>query len=264
MKQTVKYDGEHAGTALAKQLFLYDKNKKERMWLISAHVDTEVNMQALEKHLKVKNGGLRGADEGRLSTHLGCVKGMVNYYAILNDTSKAVVMMIDKKLVEAPFASFHPMDCTASTAISSEGIMKIKDVTGRDDEQFVVFDFEELTGGAGASTPAPPKKEKSDKPKVEQGKKMTAEEKKENKQKQKDSRIQDANEKAVQYSKEANFSLWYQDVIKKSELIEYYDISGCYIFRPRSFYIWECIQAFLDKGFKSHGVQNAYFPLFIS
>ena len=103
-----------------------------------------------------------------------------------------------------------------------------------------MFDFEELTGGAGAaSTPAPPKKEKSNKPKVEQGKKMTAEEKKEFKQKQKDSRIQDANEKAVQYSKESNFSLWYQDVIKKSELIDYYDISGCYIFRPRSFYIWE-------------------------
>lgn len=44
--------------------------------------------------------------------------------------------------------------------------------------------------------------------------------------------------------------MWYQDVIKKSELIDYYDISGCYIFRPRSFYIWEQIQGFLDKRFK--------------
>ena len=104
------------------------------MWLVSAHVDTEVNLNALEKHLNVKNGGLKWADEGRLFTYLGCVKGMVNYYAILNDNTNAVVMMVDKKLIEAPFASFHPMDCTASTAISSEGIMKIKDVTGRDEK----------------------------------------------------------------------------------------------------------------------------------
>lgn len=53
-------------------------------------------------------------------------------------------------------------------------------------------------------------------------------------------------------------------MIKKSELIDYYDISGCYILKPRSFYIWERIQAFLDERFKSLGVENCYFPMFVS
>lgn len=49
-----------------------------------------------------------------------------------------------------------------------------------------------------------------------------------------------------------------------SEMIDYYDISGCYILRPWAFSIWETIQAFFDKNIKALGVQNAYFPLFVS
>ena len=40
----------------------------------------------------------------------------------------------------------------------------------------------------------------------------------------------------------------------KAELIDYYDISGCYILRPRSFYIWEMIQNFFDAEIKKLGV----------
>jgi len=47
-------------------------------------------------------------------------------------------------------------------------------------------------------------------------------------------------------------------------MIEYYDISGCYILRPWSYGIWENIQHFFDNHIKKLGVQNAYFPLFIS
>jgi len=43
-------------------------------------------------------------------------------------------------------------------------------------------------------------------------------------------------------------------VITKSDLIEYYDISGCYILRPSSYYIWEQIQQYADAKFKLHGV----------
>ena len=47
-------------------------------------------------------------------------------------------------------------------------------------------------------------------------------------------------------------------------MIEYYDISGCYILRPWSYAIWEQIQAFFDGEIKKLGVQNAYFPLLVS
>lgn len=57
---------------------------------------------------------------------------------------------------------------------------------------------------------------------------------------------------------------WYSQVITKSEMIEYYDVSGCYILRPWSFFIWEVIQKWFDAGIKELGVENCYFPMFVS
>lgn len=50
-----------------------------------------------------------------------------------------------------------------------------------------------------------------------------------------------------------NFSEWYSTVITRAELIDYYDVSGCYILRPWAFRIWEGIQKFLDAEIKKIG-----------
>jgi len=47
-------------------------------------------------------------------------------------------------------------------------------------------------------------------------------------------------------------------------MIEFYDISGCYILRPWSYYIWECIHHWFDSQIKESGVENCYFPCFVS
>ena len=65
-------------------------------------------------------------------------------------------------------------------------------------------------------------------------------------------------------SMEENYSEWYTQVITKAELIEYYDVSGCYVLRPLSYAIWETIQAFFDSEIKKLGVENCYFPMFVS
>jgi prolyl-tRNA synthetase len=70
--------------------------------------------------------------------------------------------------------------------------------------------------------------------------------------------------KGMTYKKETDFAKWYKQIVTKSELIEYYDISGCYILRPWSYRMWEIIQSFFDKEIKKLGVKNAYFPLFVS
>lgn len=46
-------------------------------------------------------------------------------------------------------------------------------------------------------------------------------------------------------------------------MIEYYDISGCYILRPQAFCIWDSIKDFFDAEIKKLGVENSYFPMFI-
>ncbi len=53
-------------------------------------------------------------------------------------------------------------------------------------------------------------------------------------------------------------------VVRKGELIENYDVSGCYILRPWAYFIWEQIKAFVDAEISELGVQNCYFPLFVS
>ncbi|XP_035682463.1 bifunctional glutamate/proline--tRNA ligase-like [Branchiostoma floridae] len=68
----------------------------------------------------------------------------------------------------------------------------------------------------------------------------------------------------LEAKKEENLSDWYSQVITKSEMIEYYDVSGCYILRPMSYSIWEKIKDFFDAEIKKMGVDNVYFPIFVS
>ena len=64
--------------------------------------------------------------------------------------------------------------------------------------------------------------------------------------------------------KATNFSDWYLQLVIKAELIEYHDVSGCYILRPTAYFIWEQVQQFFDAKIKELGVRNAYFPVFVS
>ncbi|MDQ2903335.1 MAG: proline--tRNA ligase [Chloroflexota bacterium] len=62
---------------------------------------------------------------------------------------------------------------------------------------------------------------------------------------------------------EDNFSLWYNQLVRKAELADYAPVRGCMIIRPYGYAIWEHIQRLLDARFKETGVLNAYFPLLI-
>ncbi|KAJ9060117.1 hypothetical protein DSO57_1034306 [Entomophthora muscae] len=68
----------------------------------------------------------------------------------------------------------------------------------------------------------------------------------------------------LECGKAENFSMWYTQVLVKGEMIEYYSVSGCYIYRPWSYSIWRRITAFFDKAITDMGVEPAYFPMFVS
>lgn len=70
-------------------------------------------------------------------------------------------------------------------------------------------------------------------------------------------------ELAITVKKEEDIGAWYTQVIQKADLIEYTDVSGCMVFKPNSYQIWEKIQDFLNEKIKKSGVKNAYFPMFI-
>ncbi|KAI4232664.1 MAG: hypothetical protein L6R40_007336 [Gallowayella cf. fulva] len=68
----------------------------------------------------------------------------------------------------------------------------------------------------------------------------------------------------IDVSKEEDFSGWYQQVLTKGDMLDYYDISGCYILKPASFFIWEEVQQWFNKKIKGMGVKNCAFPMFVS
>jgi prolyl-tRNA synthetase len=70
-------------------------------------------------------------------------------------------------------------------------------------------------------------------------------------------------DQGIQVDKHVDPNAWYTEVITKANLIEYTDVSGCYILRPKSQFIWDSIRAFMDKKLKERNVQNASFPLLI-
>ncbi|KAK5078131.1 hypothetical protein LTR64_003464 [Lithohypha guttulata] len=68
----------------------------------------------------------------------------------------------------------------------------------------------------------------------------------------------------IDVAKEDDFSEWYQQVLTKGDMLDYYDISGCYILKPASQFVWDEVRAWFDAKIKQMGVKNCSFPLFVS
>lgn len=60
-----------------------------------------------------------------------------------------------------------------------------------------------------------------------------------------------------------DYSLWYNELVKRADLAENSAVRGCMVIKPYGYSIWEKMQAELDRMFKETGHVNAYFPLFI-
>ncbi|ROW14669.1 hypothetical protein VPNG_03256 [Cytospora leucostoma] len=69
----------------------------------------------------------------------------------------------------------------------------------------------------------------------------------------------------ITVKKEEDFSSWYQEVVLKAEMIEYYnEISGFFIMRPASMYIWNVIRKWFQERIEAMGVEETSFPMFLS
>lgn len=64
-------------------------------------------------------------------------------------------------------------------------------------------------------------------------------------------------------SRAEDYSLWYNELVKKADLAEHSDVRGCMVIKPYGYSIWEKMQQALDTMFKETGHSNAYFPLFV-
>lgn len=69
----------------------------------------------------------------------------------------------------------------------------------------------------------------------------------------------------ITVKKSEDFSQWYQEVVLKAEMIEYYnEISGFFILRPQSMFIWNQIRNWFQAKIETLDVEEASFPMFLS
>lgn len=69
----------------------------------------------------------------------------------------------------------------------------------------------------------------------------------------------------ITVSKNEDFPQWYQEVVLKAQMIEYYnEISGFYILRPAAMYIWSAIRKWFQERIEVMGVEETSFPMFLS
>jgi prolyl-tRNA synthetase len=228
-----------------KNMFL--KSKKGDLFCFTTQAQANCDMKTLSKKLGAAE--CRFAGDEYLTSVLKVVKGSVTPFAAINDTEKKCTFAIDKILVDQKTLWVHPLHNDQSTSISGEDLIKFLKAV---DHEPVIVDLSDVApAAASAAAPAKSAPKTADKAK-----------------KEKDSGAEASGQKetllALSVKKEDDFATWYSEVITRSEMIDYYDISGCYILRPWSFSIWEIIQKFFDDEIKKLGVQGCYFPMFVS
>ena len=97
-----------------KNLFL--KDKKQRLWLISARQDTVIDLKAA--HRLIGADRLSFGNETLLMQTLGVRPGSVTAFGLINDTDRRVTFVLDHRLAEADLVNFHPLTNTATTAMA--------------------------------------------------------------------------------------------------------------------------------------------------
>lgn len=124
--------------AHTKNLFL--KDRKGRLWLISARQDTVVDLKRLPKTLGCDR--LSFANETLLWEALGLTPGSVTALGLVNDPGRRVTFVLDRALWDADIVNFHPLTNTATTALDRTAFRRFLDLLERTP---IVVDFEALT-----------------------------------------------------------------------------------------------------------------------
>jgi Ala-tRNA(Pro) deacylase len=123
--------------AHTKNLFL--KDKKGRLWLISARQDTVVDLKRAPK--TIGSDRLSFGNEALMYETLGLTPGSVTALGLINDPDHRVTFVLDKALWDADIVNFHPLTNTATTALAQADFRRFLSLIGRGP---VVVDFGRL------------------------------------------------------------------------------------------------------------------------
>jgi prolyl-tRNA synthetase len=209
--------------------------------VVIAREETETNSSAIGKALNLKE--LRLASEDLLTEFFSLDKNSLSPLSITESSFPIIVTVLDPSIaISSSVFALHANSSSETLFLSGKEIEAYlrKFETAETKVQEIDFGAIATAPGAAAQTSKAPVKEKED------------------------AKIEGAVQIAIGVKKEVDFAAWYTNVLLKAEMIDYYSVSGCYILKPWSYSIWEEIQTWFNTQIKELGVQNSYFPMFVS
>lgn len=226
--------------------------------VLIAKDDSEYNTGAIAKHIGQKE--MRLAAPEVLKEFLNATKDDVSALSITKDNASQLIAILDASLaISTDHFAVHASSSEQTLFMTGAEIAKYLQSTG---VKLEVIDFAKLK--AEAATPAAkasaPSSSSASAPGSTQGSIAAS-----NKAKAAEAaKIPDAEQIGITVRKAGDFPEWYTQVLRKGDMLDYYDVSGCYILKPWSYFVWQSIQNFFDAEIKKIGVENCYFPMFVS
>ncbi len=120
--------------AHTKNLFL--KDDKGVLFLVIANSETRVDLKALSKRLGAGRFSF-GKPELLMET-LGVTPGSVTAFAVVNDTSNRVKIVVDEALMADATVNCHPLENTATTNIARDDLLRFIRTTGHEPRVMVL------------------------------------------------------------------------------------------------------------------------------
>ncbi len=111
--------------AHTKNLFL--RNKKGHMWLLTCLEDRALDLKALAEEIGARR--LSFGSTTRLMNYLGVIPGAVSPFAVVNDKTNAVTVVLDAALRERSPLNLHPLDNTMTTTLSCADLVRFLEDT---------------------------------------------------------------------------------------------------------------------------------------
>ncbi|KAG8955439.1 hypothetical protein FRC04_008790 [Tulasnella sp. 424] len=208
--------------------------------------ETETSSGALGKKLNLKE--LRLANEDLMKEFFGADKDSVSPVSLDATSFPKVLTVLDQSLASSDsLFAIHASSNSSTIFLKGSEIASYILSLQTADAKVQTIDFAALK--AEAATAAPVGGASTAKPAATSTQ---------------DAKIEGAAQIAIGIKKEVDFASWYTNVVIKGEMIDYYSVSGCYILRPWAYGIWDAIQDWFNPRIKALGVQNCYFPMFVS
>lgn len=113
--------------AHSKNLFV--KDKKGRIFLITAEGDAAIDLKAISEKIGASGRVSFGKPELLLEL-VGVTPGSVTPFGVINDTEGRVTVVVDAAMMSHAILNFHPLENTATTSIRREDFVRFLEAIG--------------------------------------------------------------------------------------------------------------------------------------